>query len=320
MTTAHLGSSTRGIWTRSEALEVLTRRQVDGRVARGEWQSPWPGVYADAGFALDGAQRGWAAVLGSGRGAVVCGRLAARLHALPLIDDDDPATKRYEHLVEDVAVPHDAAALVRTDAWGQERRLLRHRRSYDEEDVTTVSGVPVTTVLQTVVDCAGLLRPDALVCLLDAALHQARVTTQQLADLVASRRWRPGVVALRAAVTVADGRSESPLETLGRLLLAPYLPGLQPQHRLRDEQGRVLARFDLAHALLRLALEGDGRAAHEGSRSAAKDQRRDRVSDRRGWRTERFTWFEVRCRRDELVRRVLEAGREQARRHQLRIV
>ena len=318
-TTAELGRASHGLWTRGEALGVLTRRQIDGFVRRGEWQAPWPGVYADAGHDLSAVQRAQAAVLATGGRAVACGRSAARLHGLPLVDDDDPATGRREHLLDDVAAPHDMPVLTRTDDLGRPRELRRHRRSCVGDALTLVAGVPVTTVAQTVVDCARLLRGDALVCLLDAALHARLLTHDDLAAAIARRRWSPGVVALRAAVALADGRAESPLETLGRLVVAPYLPELVPQHRLLDEQGRVLARFDLANVLLRLALEGDGRAGHVGHRSAARDQRRDRQSDRLGWRTERYTWFEVRCAPDALVRRVLQAGREQAHRHGLRV-
>lgn len=298
---------------------MTSRGHVDALVARGEWQSPWRGVYADAGCDLDAVQRGHAAVLASGPRAVACGRLAARVYGLPLVDDDDPATGRQEHLLDEVAVPCDVPALTRTDATGARRELRRHRQRYGADEVTAADGVPVTTVLRTVVDCAGLLRADALVCLIDAALHRKLLTPDGLAAAVAGRRWAPGVVGLRRAVALADGRAESPLETLGRLLLLPYLPGLTPQHRLRNEHGRVLARFDLAHELLRLALEGDGSAGHSGSRSAARDQRRDRRSERLGWRTERYTWFEVRRQQDALVRRVLDAGREQARRHGLHV-
>lgn len=123
------------------------------------------------------------------------------------------------------------------------------------------------------------------------------------------------MVALRTAVRLADGRAESPHETLTRLVLQPHLPGLVPQHRLRDDGGRVLARFDLGDPTLRLAVEADGRAGHEGPAMAARDRRRDRACDARGWRTERVVWFETRCRQEALVRRVLQAAREQQRRH-----
>ncbi len=119
-----------------------------------------------------------------------------------------------------------------------------------------------------------------------------------------------GVVALRGAVARADGRAESPAETLARLALLPHLPGLVPQHRLRGPDGRVLARYDLGDEQLRLAVEADGKAGHAGDQMVAKDRQRDRVSERYGWRTERVTWWELRCRKAAVVRRIVEVASE----------
>lgn len=329
---ADLGSSTCGIWTREQALAVTTRGRIDELLARGEWQAPWAGIYADGGYELEPEQRGFAAALASGgarpphRGragkkvfpAVTCGRLAARLHGLPLVDDADPATGGCEHLLDDVAVRWGGSALHSATADGQTRVLTRHRRRYAEEQVVQLpSGLYVTSHAQTVVDCALLLQRNALVCLLDALLHRALLATTDLDALVRQQRWQAGIEPLRTAVALSDGRAESPHETLVRLVLKPHLPGLEPQQRLFDDWGRILARFDLGDQRLRLAVEADGKAGHAGARMAAKDQRRDRVSDGRGWRTERCTWFETRCRQPALVRRVLAAARDQERRHEL---
>ena len=326
---ADLGETTQGVWTRDQALAVTTRGRLDGYVERGEWQVLWPGVYMDAGVEPAPEQRGFAAVLASGGSepltttagrkvlkAAACGRLAARLHRMPLIDDDDPATGGQQHLVDDVAVGWGGVALKSLLPDGRQRVLLRHRRRYEPRDlVRHPSGLYVTSYGTTVLDCARLLQPPALVCLLDDVLHRGLLSAAELHELVRRRAWHPGVVALREAVLLADGRAESPNETLVRLVLKPHLPGLVPQHKLRDDTGRILARFDLGDERLRLAVEADGRAAHAGDRSAARDQRRDRSSDRHGWRTERCTWFEARCRQQQLVRRMLETARDQARRH-----
>lgn len=327
---ADLGSTTGGIWTREQALAVTTRGRIDALLARGEWQAPWPGVYADGGIELGPEQRGFAAVLASGGTrspyvgkdskkvfpAVACGRLAARLQGLPLVDDDDPATGGREHLIDDVAVRWGRGPLRASTATGQTRVLIRHRRSYAEEQVVQLpSGMYVTSHAQTVADCTLLLQLEALVCLLDALLHRQLLSTADLDALVRQQRWQVGVGQLRTAIALADGRAESPHETLVRLLLKPHLPGLEPQQRLVDESGVVLARFDLGDRRIRLAVEADGKAGHAGTRMAAKDARRDRVSDGRGWRTERCTWFEARCRQQALVARVVAAARVQERRH-----
>jgi hypothetical protein len=328
-TEAELGEATRGVWTRRAALTVLTRGRIQTRIDDGSWQVVWPGVYADAGHQLDAEQRGFAAVLASGGEgqpfagprpgkrvlkAVASGRTAARIHGLPLVDDDDPATAANEHLLDDVAVRYTAADLTAVQPDRSVRILTRHARVYRAAELTRrPSGLYISSPLRTIVDCAGLLGPDALVCAIDDALHRHLVTAEELARAVAARAWCADVVALRRAVGLADGRAESPAETLARLLLLPVVPGLVPQTRLLGERGRVLARFDLGDPHLRLAVEADGRAAHAGM--AARDHRRDRVSDRRGWRTERCVWFELRRQQVELRRRIVQAAAEQAGRH-----
>ena len=92
-----LGAATGGNWTRKQSLTLLKPSQIRRRLRDGEWQAPWPGVYADSGHLLDPVQEGYAAVLASyrrtGEGdAVLCMRSAARGWGMPLIDDDDPTT------------------------------------------------------------------------------------------------------------------------------------------------------------------------------------------------------------------------------------
>ena len=311
---AQLGTTHRGLWTRQEALAVVTRDTADGFVRRGEWRSVWPGVLTDAGTVLDPGQRGYAAMLASGPASVVSGRTAARLHRLPLIDDCDPATGAQEHLLEDVTSSGSHRPLRARDGDGQVLELRRSSRRLPPEDVVrTAGGLRLTTPVRTLVDLAALLSFDALVCAIDHALHTGLVAQSVLVATVEEHAGDAGVVALRTAVDRADARSESPAETLARLALLPTMPGFVPQHRLVGPDGRVLARYDLADEELRLAVEADGKAGHAGDRMVAKDRRRDRVSELHGWRTERVTWWELRCRRAAFVSRVTAVAAERRR-------
>ena len=312
---ARLGATHRGLWTRADALAVITDGRVDGYVRRGEWRSVWPGVLTDAGTVLDPGQRAHAAALACRASAVVCGRTAARLHRLPLIDDRDPATGSAEHLVDDVVTVGSRRTLRVRDADGSVRVLRRQALGLAPGDVVrTASGLSFTAPLRTLVDLAALLSLDALLCAVDHALHTGLVAQTALASAVQQRAGSAGVLALRAAVALADRRAESPAETLARLALLPTMPGFVPQHRLLGPDGRVLARYDLADEDLRLAVEADGKAGHAGEQMVAKDRRRDRLSERYGWRTERVTWWELRCRRPEFVRRIAAVADERRRR------
>ncbi len=316
-----LGAGSLGIWTRKQALELLTAGEIDTLVRTATWQVIWRGVFADGGIVLAAEQRAIAAVLAAGGAgqpvpvgpldpatgrrrrrlrAVAVGRTAARVWQFPLIDDDDPATGAREHLLDHVAV---ARRLPRQSYGG--RLLIPHQVPLARADVVRLrSGLWLSTPLRTLVDCAGLLTHEALVCALDFALHQELVAAAVL-DAVADRLvGRVGAPALRDAVAVADGRSEAPTETLARLLLQPVLPGLEPQVRLYDEAGRLVSRFDLGDRAVQLAIEGDGKRGHAGTQMVAKDRRRDRSAGRCGWTTERVTWFELRREQADVVRRM----------------
>jgi very-short-patch-repair endonuclease len=319
---SELGSEWAGVWTRQQAVASLGRARVATRLRQGYWQEPYPGVCTDGGTVPDPEQRAWAAVLVAGEGACAAGRTAARLHGLPLIDDDDPATGALDLVHDDVlasrsrtvrgnplALPYDVA-FARGGSADTALVLHQRRGSLDPDERTlTASGLHVTTPARTLFDCAALLTHDALVCAIDNALHRELVTVAQLNELAQRHRWMPGAPAFRAALAVADGRAESPAETLTRLLLLPHLPGLVPQVELR--QGG--ARFDLADEAARFAVEADGRRGHAGEVMAAKDQRRDRRTTGLGWRTERTRWFELRRQQAALVTRMVAAYAEHTR-------
>lgn len=322
MRTSGLGAQTLGVWTRRAAVAVLPPGQVDHLLAVGVWQQVGRGVYADGGYVLDPLQRAVAAVLATGDPvvrqpgehvrAVACGRTAARVHGLPLIDDDDPTTGAAEHLVDEVHTFRAGSGRSLSFTWAG-RELRRHRLTLLEDDlVRHRCGLLLTSPLRTAVDCARLLTHEAAVCLLDGGLRAGLFTTDDLAEALRARVGWPGVRRLAAAVTAADARSESPAESLARLALLPAVPGLVPQVRVRDEHGHVVARLDLGDEELLLGVEVDGKRGHAGTQMVAKDRRRDRRTEALGWRVERCTWHELRTRREELVARVQQVAHRRA--------
>jgi hypothetical protein len=307
-----LGSGSLGLWTRPEALALLTRGAVQHLLDSGVWQSAFRGVYADGGYLLSAQQWAFATVLATGgagrsrslpvdpdrsRGVVAaCGRTAARVWGFPLIDDDDPATGATERYVHDVHTGRHVASRTAPplpgERWGHQ--LRRHRLTLlPGELVEHPNGLWLTTPLRTAVDCVGLLGHEAGTCVLDHALHRHVFDEGELWAAVAARAGWPGVEALRRAVELADRRAEAPSETLARLLLQPVLPSLVPQVRVRDGE-RVVARFDLGDEQVRLGVDMD-----------AKDRARDRRTEHLGWWTERGTWFEVRRQQQALQARVV---------------
>ena len=319
---SQLGAATAGIWTRPQALGLLTRGSVQAQIHSGAWQVVFPGVYADGGYALSAVQWAFACVLASGFRSVdlartgpvsqlvaaACGRTAARVWGFPLIDDHDPATGALDSFVHDVHLWRQGSNLTVPVRPGDQRahQLRRHRLTLIAgEIVEHPSGLWLTSPLRTALDAPAFLGHEAAVCLMDYGLHREMFTEEDLRQGVGARAGWPGVQALSSAVAAADARAESPNETLARLLLLPALPGLVPQVRLRARSGQVIARFDLGDEDLKLAVDMDGKRGHAGELMVAKDRQRDRRTEAYGWWTERGTWFEVRRRQEEFVNRVL---------------
>jgi len=301
MDLSSLGNGTGGVWTTAEALRCgLSEEQVEHRVQTGEWQRLRRGVLCDAGVVPDAAMRGWAAVKAAGGAghAWAAGRTTARLFRLPLIDDDDPATGAAEHVHDDVAVSVSRHPSQRATLHVQRLHLISGH-------TVRVDGCPTLTLDSALPGLARLLTREALVCLLDSALHQDLVDEQRLEVVIEARAGRHGGALLREAVQLADGRAESPAETLARLLLLPVLPGLVPQVQLFDRGMREVARFDLGDEQIGLAVEADGTRGHSGAQMVAKDRRRDRTTGGYGWTTERCTWWELRREQEALRARVL---------------
>jgi hypothetical protein len=132
---------------------------------------------------------------------------------LPLIDDADPGHRRRR-----------AADPTTCTYWSRPDSALRRSGPATTPPrtggfVVLASGLVLTSPARTLVHCARLLSHEALVCAVDAALHRDLVTREQMVAAAVGHRGEPGAPALRRAVALADGRSESPAETLARLLL-----------------------------------------------------------------------------------------------------
>jgi very-short-patch-repair endonuclease len=113
---------------------------------------------------------------------------------------------------------------------------------------------------------------------------------------------------LSSALALADGRSESALETLLRLLLVRAGVGPETlQLKLYDARGRRIARVDLAWPSRWVAVEADGREYHDKPEALYRD--RDRQNDVviGGWTVLRFTWYDVVHRPVQVVEQVRAA-------------
>ncbi len=149
----------------------------------------------------------------------------------------------------------------------------------------------VTTPIQTVLDCLRSLPLAEGLAVADSALHQRLVDHDDLLAAAGKRRG-PHRRRLKELVLLADGRSESVLESaLRAILIEAGIDGFVPQWVVRDAS--FSGRLDLGHPGLRIALEADG-FEHHGTRQAlVKDCRRHVALSVRGWRLLRFSWEDI---------------------------
>lgn len=151
-------------------------------------------------------------------------------------------------------------------------RLLisRHRRAPARVEV---DGLPLAPIPDALLACARWLGVLDLVVLTDSALHLGHCAIDEAHAAAAPHR--KGAPALRLALSVADGRSESPWETLLRVLHVVLGVEVIPQQRIVDAEGEFAGRVDLLLEGTRTAHEYDG-AHHRTAEQHRKDLARER--------------------------------------------
>ena len=216
----------------------------------GAWITLRRGVYmtADALGSVAGTRRHlvdcMAVLLELGRpDAAVSSASAARLWGWP-VRRDLPPTVRLTH-----------------PAVGRRGRGFQMTRApLTAADVTTTNAVRITTAARTLVDCAREWEIDDAVVAMDAALLAEQTTKPDLDRAIASARGWPGIRRAARAVSLADGRAESPLETRGRLrIVGAGLPSPQLQVEIRVGGRRLVAVVDGWFEEAAVAVECDGR-------------------------------------------------------------
>lgn len=138
-----------------------------------------------------------------------------------------------------------------------------------DDQVLTVDGIPVTSLARTAVDLSRSARDwRQAVVDVDAALRAGADLDEVRAVAELCRAWSGARTTARAVALAAAG-SESPGETLARLLVVGLgFPAPVTQAVVRDRKGGFVARVDLLLEAERVVIEFDGRVKY---RAAAGD-------------------------------------------------
>ncbi|MGY1844426.1 type IV toxin-antitoxin system AbiEi family antitoxin domain-containing protein [Modestobacter sp. SYSU DS0875] len=161
--------------------------------------------------------------------------------------------------------PRSAGSVVElTDPhrWRRGRGWLMTRAALPDDEVTIHGAYRVTTAARTVVDVARSWPEVGAVAAVDAALLRRLTTREELARVLDRQARVAGIPRAVRAVELADGRSESWLETYGRLVFTALgLPPFVPQVELRVG-GRLLKVADGWYPDAALAIEFDGQVKY----------------------------------------------------------
>jgi hypothetical protein len=220
--------------------------------------------------------------------AVVSHVSAAALHGLPLWD-----------------VRLSRIHILRTPpaSGASNARLHLHVARADEEDLTAVDGLAVTSVSRTVVDVARVEPFEAGVVVADAALHLRLTSPAALRQCLARMGAVPGVRAAARVLDFAYGLSESVGESRSRVVLHRLgLPRPDLQVRVLRGDGSQIARCDFAWESRRTVGEFDGRIKYgrllrpgqEPGDAVFEEKRREDEIREHAWEVARWTWGDLR--------------------------
>ncbi|WP_121434751.1 hypothetical protein [Actinomadura pelletieri] len=151
------------------------------------------------------------------------------------------------------------------------------------DHVTEKSGVRLTSLSRTALDCARWLPRHEAVAALDQFLRRG-VTTDELTAMTRTLPGYRGNKRLREAVRLSDRGAASPGESWTRVAVVRCgFPRPRTQVPVAGPTGRRLY-IDLGYPDHRVGLEYDGERHHTGPKSRAHD------TSRRAWLTKEMGW------------------------------
>ncbi|MFZ0833496.1 MAG: hypothetical protein WAM92_10490 [Mycobacterium sp.] len=271
-----------GFATTVQLLTVMTRQELDVAVKNGRIVRVWKGIYAATEPDLIGRLR--ALDLFLGKPAVTCMGTAAALYGFDLEN-----TKTIHVL--------DPGVRLRSKVG-----LIVHQRT--GAPLKRIGGRLATAPARTAVEVARELNRPRALATLDAALHSARCTRDELAAAAEEQRGRRGIVAVRELLEYADGRAESGMESEARLVMIDYgLPLPELQYEIRSPNGESW-RVDFAWPEERIAAEYESIEWHSGPAAMRRDKSRCAGVQELGWTVIPIVVGDVRTNPQRLAQRI----------------
>ncbi len=174
-----------------------------------------------------------------------------------------------------------------------------HRSSrLDKVDVTSIEGLPVTSIARTLVDLGAVVDQDKVEAAVDWAFRAGVSPTWIKGELARLDRSGPsGSGVLKNVLALPDRNGPLPDSQFERLVERLCVEGGLPQpvrqYIVTDSGGKQIARLDTAWPEAMLGLEAHSQRWHSGARSVRSDQKRDNLLTALGWDLMYATWSHV---------------------------
>ena len=181
--------------------------------------------------------------------------------------------------------------------------VTHHHGGVRLDDITRSHQRWITSPVRSALDTAAVSRHDGAICVLDWFLRFGGVAADELQAHLARRLTWPDHLDLALKVGLADGRSESVLETLLRLRIGESsLPMPQLQFEVLHPSGALAGRSDFAWPDRGVLGEADGREKYHRYRRPGESieqmvmrekAREDAMREITGYRMLRFVWNDL---------------------------
>jgi len=270
-----------GVISVSKLVEIgCTDRNIGQMVSRGELVTMLPGVFRSAQWPCNREQ-----IM-----AAVCARNAAAMIGFTTAGQLWIVRRMTDPRIH-VLVPHGRSP--------EMEGVVVHRcRRVDPVDIVQrPDGIRLTSPPRTLFDCADMIGHEATTSALEQLLNEQRLTFGTVTDTL-QRLYHPNRPGSATMLAVIQSRPawraalQSDLEV--RVLEEMSRQGLQPPMtqfpmRLPDRDIAI----DFAWPAVKLAVEVDHPAWHDGARDSHSDKGRDRKLTTIGWTTTRITDIDV---------------------------
>jgi hypothetical protein len=286
--------ATAGVILRREALDMgYDDRSIAAMVEHGRWVKVRHGSYVDA--------RLWSPLGAEDRHRVTA-RAVLKTARSPVVLSHVSAAVEWGADVWDVDLSEVHLNRLDGKCGRREAGVAQHRGKVAPATIAVHDGVRLLDAARTAVDITTMCDVEHGLVIVNSLLHLGLTDLQHCWVAAELMDGWPDTLTTRLVLRLADRRIESVGESRTCYLLwSQGLPRFEPQYKIRDGSGRVIARVDFALPELGVFLEFDGRVKYDNlppgktlAQVILEEREREKLICRlTGWVCVRITWKDL---------------------------